>query len=306
MPSSVIKRPSLVTVWLRAVRGPSLTTTLIPVLLGGGFALVDRGFDGWSFLITLIAALLLQAGTNLINDYYDHIKGADVADTLSPSNVLHKGWLTPRQVYYGGLTCFLLASLLGIYLVSVGGWFILLLGLVGLAAGYLYTGTRIALAYHGLGEITVFLLMGPLMVLGTYYVMVRLIYVHVIVNAIPIGLLAAAILHANNLRDLEHDRRIGKHTIATMLGRRYATWEYHGLVLAAYGTMIVLWLRNDTPATALLSLLAFPLAVYTMYIVRKTADPMELNLVLGLAELHQLLFGILNVFGIYLFYFLQT
>ncbi|HEU4964463.1 MAG TPA: 1,4-dihydroxy-2-naphthoate octaprenyltransferase [Bacilli bacterium] len=298
-------KPNPFQVWLRAVRALSLTTTIIPVLLGGGFAMIDRGFDGWTFLLTMVAAMLLQAGTNLFNDYFDHLKGADASGSLSPSGALQQGWLTLRHVYVGGWVCFALTVLLGVFLVLKGGWPILLLGLLGLAGGYLYTGTRFAFAYHALGEVTAFLLLGPLMVFGTYYVMVKMFFWSVVLGAIPIGLLTAAILHANNLRDLEHDRLIGKKTLATLLGWEKARWEYYLLLMAAYVAPLVLVLLKMTPWTVLLTLLTLPLAIKLVRTVKHTHDPMELNLVLGLTVLLQLLFGILNVFGVFLYYFLE-
>lgn len=305
MPASTArKKPNPLQIWLRAVRVSSLSATIIPVLLGGGLALIDRGFDGWTFLITMVAVLLLQAGTNLFNDYFDHLKGADTAKSLSPPGVLQNGWLTLRQVYSGGWICFGAAALLGTYLVSLGGLPVLLLGLAGLLGGYLYSGTRIALAYHALGELTVFLLTGPLIVFGTYYVMVKIFFWSVLWNAVPIGLLAAAVLHANNLRDLEHDRRVGKTTTATLLGWQKARWEYHLLLIGAYITPLLLWALKLTPGWVLLTLLTLPLALQLIGRVNRTRDPMELNLVLGLTVLLQLLFGILNVFGVFLYYFL--
>ncbi|MFD2171718.1 1,4-dihydroxy-2-naphthoate octaprenyltransferase [Tumebacillus lipolyticus] len=306
MPASAkMTRPSKLQIWLRAVRSRSLIGTIIPVLLGGGFALIDRGFEGWTFLATLIVVILVQAGSYLFNDYFDHHKGADDETSLTPANPLRSGWLTPAQVYFGGWVCFAIAALVGGYIVSVGGWTILIFGAIGLLLGYLYTGTRFALAYHGLGELAVFVVMGPLIVVGTYYAMVKILYGHVILNAIPFGLLAAAALHAKNLRDLHHDQQIGKRTLATILGTRKAKWEHYTLLALSYLTMIAIWLLGYTPITSLLTLITLPIAWKTVQIIAKTSDPVELNLGLGLSALLQLLFGILNVFGIFLYYFLQ-
>jgi 1,4-dihydroxy-2-naphthoate octaprenyltransferase len=306
MPASArVTRPSQLQIWLRAVRAPSLIGTILPVSLGGGLALIDRGFEGWTFLAIMIAVMLAQAGSNLFNDYFDFHKGADDETSLTPQSPLRNGWLTPSQVYIGGWICFALAALPGAYVVSTGDWLVLAFGVIGLMLGYLYTGTRYALAYHGLGELTVFIVMGPLIVLGTYYAMVKILFGHVILNALPFGLLAASVLHAKNLRDLNHDLQIGKRTLATILGVRRAKWEYYILLLLSYLTMIGIWLLGYTPVTTLLTLITLPLAWKTVRIVAKTSDPVELNLGLGLSVLLQLLFGLLNVFGIFLYYFLQ-
>jgi 1,4-dihydroxy-2-naphthoate polyprenyltransferase len=299
------KRPTRLQIWIRAVRALSLIISVIPVLLGGGLALIDRGFDGWTFLTTLITVMLLRAGTFLINDYYDYIKGADLEDSYLPANGLQLGMLTPRQVHFAGLFCYVVACVLGSYLVHVGGMLVLVLGVVGLVAGYLYSGTRFALAYHRLGEVTVFLLTGPLLTLGSYYVMVRIPYLHVFLHGIAFGLLSAAALHINNMRDMEHDRKIGKHTLATWLGMRKSKWLYAALVLLPYLMPIILWKYDLTPSSALLTLLTIPLALKVIRDVVKTSDPMEMNLELGLTYLLLLLFGILNVFGLFVYYFMQ-
>lgn len=304
MPASAPpKRPNRLHIWMRAVRAPSLIFAVLPVLLGGGLTLIDRGFDGWPFLITMIAVMLLQAGTNLFNDYFGLKKGADAPDDEAYPSVLMLGWLAARQVLIGGLICYLLASVLGIYLIYIGGWPILLLGVIGIAAGYCFSATRYALSYHWLGELTVFFCTGPLLVFGTYYLMVTIVYPYVFLNGVSVGLLAAATLHVNNLADLEHDRRIGKHTLSTLLGAQCAKRLYELLLLLAYLVPVALWYYDLTPVTSLLSLLTFPLAVHTVRKVRSTSDPIELNLVVGLCGLLQLLFGILYVFGIYVYYF---
>jgi len=298
-------KPSALQIWMRAIRIPSLIAATVPVLLGGGLALIDRGFEGWPFLATLIAVMLIQAGTQLFNDYYDFRKGADSHVTLSPPSVIQLAWLSPRQVLIGGVLCYALALVLGTYLAYIGGMFIAFLGLVGLASGFFFTGSRLALAYHRLGELTVFLMNGPLVTLGTYYVMLKIIYPHVIVNGVGIGLLSAAIVHINNLRDREQDEQIGKHTLATMLGTANAKGLFYLLLLIAYALPVAMWQYDVMPWTSLLTLLTLPLALRVVWIVRQTDDPVELNVLLGHAVLLQMLYGILHAFGIFLFYFLE-
>jgi 1,4-dihydroxy-2-naphthoate octaprenyltransferase len=299
-PSS-IKQPSVFQKWVRAVRAPSLIAAILPVLLGGGLALLDRGFDGWTFLLTMIAVMLIQAGSNLLNEYYDDIKGAD-AHGVSVG-VLHKGWLQPRQLLAGAWGCYILALLLGGYLVKVGGWLILVLGIVGVLGSILYSATRFALSYHALGEVTMFLLSGPLVTLGTYYAMVKIAYTYVLLSGIPYGLLAMAVTHVHNLRDIRHDRMIGKRTLASALPQRAANRLFYLLLLFVYVIPVLLWVMNVIPALSLLPLLTFPLAVRIIRTVRPTTEPVELNMAFGLTALLELLFGILQVFGVFLYYF---
>lgn len=299
-PSS-IKIPSLFQKWVRAVRAPSLIAAILPVLLGGGLALLDRGFDGWTFLLTMIAVMLIQAGSNLLNEYHDDIKGAD-AHGVSVG-VLHKGWLHPHQLLTSAWICYILALLLGGYLVSVGGWLILALGIVGVLGSILYSATRFALSYHALGEVTMFLLSGPLVTLGTYYAMVKIPYGYVLLCGVPYGLLAMAVTHVHNLRDIRHDRMIGKHTLASALPQRSANRLLYLLLLIVYAIPILLWVMNVMPALSLLPLLTFPLAIRIIRTVRPTTEPFELNMAFGLTALLELLFGILQVFGVFLYYF---
>lgn len=302
MPASTsIKPPSLFQKWVRAVRAPSLIAAILPVLLGGGLALLDRGFDGWTFLLTMIAVMLIQAGSNLLNEYYDDIKGAD-AHTVS-AGVLQQGWLMAHQLLAGAWVCYVLALLVGGYLIKVGGWLILVLGIIGVLGSILYSATRYALSYHALGEVTMFLLSGPLVTLGTYYAMVKIAYTYVLLSGVPYGLLAMAVTHVHNLRDIRHDRLIGKRTLASVLPQRPANRLFYAMLLFVYVIPIVLLIMNVIPMLSLLPLLTFPLAVRIIRTVRPTTDPVELNMAFGLTALLELLFGILQVFGVFLYYF---
>lgn len=297
-----LARPTRLHIWLRALRATSLTVTVIPVLLGGGLALIDRGFDGWAFLITMVTALLLQAGTHLLNDVFDYRKGLDTVPSPFRIKAIQMEWLSDRQVYIGGLVCYILAILLGSYLVYLGGLFVLVLGIIGLVAGYLFTATRFALAYNALGELTVFLLMGPLMVLGTYYVMVGIVYLHVILTALPFGLLSAATLYTQNLRDCEQDLGFGKRTLVTLLGDKRRKQMLYALLSLAYLTLILPYVFHFAPLQSLLPLLTLPLMVYIRRKASASSDPMEMNVVLGLLILLQLLFGLLHVSGLFWYY----
>src|SRR5215469_15078844 len=227
--SAVLKgggaRPGAFAIWLQAIRAPSLSAAAIPVLLGAAIAARDGFFAPGRLLLALIGAMAIQAGTNLINDYYDYRSGADSAESLGPSMVIQRGLLAPEQVWRGGLVAFALGAALGLVLVYLCGWPILAIGIPSVAAGYFYTARPIALAYVALGELTVFLFMGPAIVVGTYYVMALHFTWGALFASIPLGFLVAGILHANNIRDIDSDRVHGKHTLATVLGRQGARYE---------------------------------------------------------------------------------
>ncbi len=289
-------RRTLGILW-RAARPWSFGAAVVPVSLGAALAAYAGKFDLWLFVLTVIGSIALQAGTNLINDYYDYRKGADSVESLGIGKAIQLGLLTPRQVFIEGIAAFAIGSLIGLYLVSVSGPFILILGVVSVLAGFFYTAGPAALAYIGLGEITVFIFMGPVIVLGAYYVQVREINVLVLLAALPVGLLVAAILHANNLRDLESDRQIGKRTLATLLGRRRANLEYFLLIGGSYALLLAMIVFQLAPWYTVVALATLPAAVALMQRVSANSDPKALHPVLRkTAQLHTR-FGMLFTAG---------
>jgi 1,4-dihydroxy-2-naphthoate polyprenyltransferase len=216
--------PSRWRIWLQAVRYFSFTASAIPILIGSSLALVDREFDALLFLVMLAASIACHAGANLANDYFDHVKGIDTPESLGPSKVIQQSLLTPAEVRRGMIVAFAIATVLGLVIVAQTGWQILALALASLGAAYFYTGGPKPLGYIALGEITVLVFMGPVMIGGAYYVLAERLTWEVILASLPIGSLVAAILHANNVRDVDLDRRAGKVTLATLLVRRGANF----------------------------------------------------------------------------------
>jgi 1,4-dihydroxy-2-naphthoate polyprenyltransferase len=234
----------------------------------------------------------------LINDFYDWKKGADTPESLGPNRALKEGILTPHQVFWGGVICFAIGSALGLYLVYTRGLFILWLGIFSVLAGWFYTAGPAAFAYTGLGEIVVFIFMGPVMVLGSYFVMAQNVTPAVIWISVPIGLLVAAILHANNMRDLDADKAKNKRTLANLLGRQASRWEYYFLVGGSYILLVLLVVVGVAPVFALLALLTLPSAIDLIRTTSIHDAPVRLNKVLrGTAALHGR-FGWLMILGV--------
>ncbi len=284
-------------VWWRAARPWSFSATLIPVSLGAIMAAYGGHFDLWLFALTFIGAVAIHTGTNLINDYYDYRKGADTEKSLGVGGAIQTGKLTPRQVFIGGIAAFALGSVIGLYLVSVTGLFILALGVFSVLAGFFYTAGPAAFAYIGLGEVIVFIFMGPVMVIGSYYVQAQSLNWQLVLASLPVGLLVAAILHANNLRDLESDRKIGKRTLATILGRQRAKLEYYLLIGGTYAALLLIVVLRLAPWYTLAAVATLPAAVALMRRVSANSDPAALNPVLRkTAQLH-MRFGMLLVAG---------
>lgn len=284
-------------VWWPTLRPWSYTAAVIPVVLGTVIAAYDGTFDPWLFVLALIGSIAIQAGTNLMNEYYDDKKGIDKVQVLGIGGAIQRGELKAWQVLAAGLTAFGIGSVIGLYLVSVTGPFIFWLGLVSVLVGYFYTAGPFALAYVGLGEIAVFIFMGPVMVIGAYYVQVQAITLPVVLASLPVGFLVAAILHANNLRDLDIDRQFGKRTLATLLGRQRANIEYYVLVGGTYVSLLILVLLGMAPWLTLIAALTLPSALKLMSIVAHNSEPVGLQPVLRqTAKLHGQ-FGLLMVLG---------
>ncbi len=288
-------RSSTFGIWFRAVRPWSFTASAIPVLLGAAIAAVDGRLDLGLLALTLLGAMFIHAGTNLVNDYFDARSGLDALQTIGIGGAIQRGELTPRQVLAGGVAGFAIGSAIGLYLASVAGPFIFWIGLASVLVGFFYTAGPFALAYVGLGELAVFLFMGPVMVVGSYFVQARAVTPEVALASLPVGFLVAAILHANNLRDLEIDRRAGKRTLAARLGRSGARLEYTLLIGATYLSLVLAVALGAAPWLTLVCLLTLPLALRLVRIAATEIEPAALHPVLRqTAQLH-LRFGALLV-----------
>ena len=283
-------------VWLMAMRPLSFTAAIIPVLVGTGLA-ADQAFRPGLFVLTLLGSMALQGGTNLINDYYDHELGTDTAGSLGPSGVIQRGVLAPRAVLVGGLATFVAGAAIGLTIATVVGWPVLALGVASVLGGFFYTAPPLKLAYRALGEVTTFIFMGVIITMGAAYVQTEAFTWTAFLAAIPVGLLTAAILHANNLRDIEGDRAHDKRTLASLVGRPWADYELAALVLGAFALAIALPATGAAPLTALIALVALPRGLALLRGIRSARDALSLNRVLiGCVGLH-LVFGLLWALG---------
>jgi 1,4-dihydroxy-2-naphthoate octaprenyltransferase len=197
-----------------------------------------------SAIAALLGAILIQIGTNLANDLFDHQRGTDTPDRLGPLRVTQAGLATPAQVRNAMILVFALAFLIGIYLVSRGGWPIVWVGIFSIAAAILYTGGPYPFGYYGWGDFFVFVFFGPVAVVGTYFVQALSTTPAVWLSSIPMGSLATAILVINNLRDIDTDRRAGKKTLAVRLGRFGSIGEYTFMLLLAIATPLAMVLMG--------------------------------------------------------------
>lgn len=284
--------------WILAARLPTLTAAVGPVLVGTALAIRDGQFDPLAALAALVCAVLLQVGANYANDLYDFKKGADVR-RVGPTRVTTAGLLSPEQVERGTYIIFGLAALAGLYLVWLGGWPILLLGVASILAGVAYTAGPFPLGYNGLGDLFVFIFFGLVAVMGTYYVQALRLTPAVAWAAIPMGALITNIIVVNNIRDADSDRAVGKRTLAVLLGRQGGRVEYLLLAVLAYAVPFVLWLGYGFSVWALLPLLSLPLAVQMARLVFTVLGPGLNRGLVGTARLVAL-YGILFALGLVL------
>ena len=271
------ERPSAVRIWVMAARPRTLPAAVAPVLVGTALAWTEGTLKVFTFIAALLGALFIQVGTNLSNDYSDARRGADTEDRLGPVRVTAGGLVPPKQVLVATYVAFGLAVLAGSYLIATAGWELLLVGAASILAGVLYTGGPRPYGYEGLGEVFVFLFFGVVAVTGSYFAQVERIEWEALVLAVPVGLLASAILVVNNVRDLETDRRAGKRTLAVRLGRERTRVLYVAMVAGAFVTAQIPWLAGSLSPWLLLALLAIPLALPVVRVVRTRSDGPALN-----------------------------
>ncbi len=300
-----VSRPGLIAIWLQASRAWTLAMPFMSVSVGTAAAFRDKFFSPLTYLAAALGAVALQAGANMVNDYYDFINGTDSADWNAPENfgpglVIQRGLLRPEQVWWGGIVALVVGSIFGLLLVAECGWPVLALGLVGVAGAYFYTGSPLQLAYHGLGDLMVFTLMGPGYVLGAYYVQALKFSTSALVASLPMGFLCSGVLQANNLRDIENDRAHGKRTFAVLIGRRAAIIELISSDLGAYLAVIAGVIAKVLPWLALAVIVTAPRAIDQIRLVSGNADAESHNRAMNRSGQLQFEFGLVLVIALVL------
>jgi 1,4-dihydroxy-2-naphthoate polyprenyltransferase len=283
-----------------AARIRTLPAAVAPVLVGTALAGYFHVFHPLRFFAALVGAVFIQVGTNLSNDYSDARRGADAEDRLGPVRVTAGGLVPPQRVLVATYASFGVAVLAGAYLIAVAGWQLLLVGAASILAGVLYTGGPKPYGYEGLGELFVFLFFGIVAVAGSFFVQVEHLDWEAFALAVPVGLLAAAILMVNNVRDIDTDRRAGKRTLAVRLGRQRSRDAFAATVYLAYVLAPVTWLFGPTTAWVLLPWLTLPIAAQVVRDVRNRTDGASLNAALAQSGMLQLAFCILLAAGLLL------
>lgn len=297
MTAAAQTRPTRRDAWRMAIRPPTLTAAIAPVAVGTGLAIGADVFDLLPMLAALVGALCLQIGANFANDVFDFKRGADTHERLGPPRVTQLGLLSQREVYAGMWMSFALAFIAGIYLVAVGGWPIVIVGLSSILAAIIYTGGPWPIGYHALGDLFTFIFFGVIAVVGTYYVQADGVSGRAWLASLPMGCTVTLILVVNNLRDIDTDRTAGKTTLAVLLGRAGTKAWYFTLLGGAYVLAAATILAGASPLVLLVAL-SLPFAAKLGRTIASDARGRALNPVLKATAQFDLVFGILFAVGL--------
>lgn len=261
-------RPNPIAIWAKAARVPFFTGSLIPITVGVAVAYCHTHHVDWGLgLLTLLGMVLLHASANMSNDYFDHLSGDDsgnqefAAPFTGGSRAIQEGLVSPRAELAAALLCLTIGGLIGLYLYSVRGPMILLLGFIGGAGGFFYTAPPLKFAYRGFGELFIGLNFGLLPTLGAYFVQTGHLSGAAAVASIPVALLIIAILWINQFQDMNADAAVGKRNLVVRMGRKRASVVYAVMMLATYAFVIIGVATGFLPRLALISLLSLPIAL---------------------------------------------
>ena len=220
--------------WIIASRPKTLTAAISPVLLGTALAYSEGSFNIIIFIFIITSACLIQIGTNLSNDLFDYLKGTDNSSRLGPDRAMQAGIISKQEIIKAIFIVFSISICFGFYLALLGGWIIVLIGLLSIFCGIIYTGGPFPLAYNGLVDIFVFIFFGLVAVSGTYYLYTDNFSVNSLILGSACGCLSTGVLVVNNLRDIDNDSKCGKNTLAVFLGVKFTQMEYLLLILISY------------------------------------------------------------------------
>jgi 1,4-dihydroxy-2-naphthoate octaprenyltransferase len=290
--------PRPLTSWFRAIRPFTLPASVVPVLVGTALAFRDGYFDGWRFVLTLVGSILVQSGTNLVDEYTDHKKGGSQDKLLAPYKVIALGLLSPQAVRAGAVLSFGVATVIGLYLVLVTNWALLFFCAASLLVAYSYSAGPLPLGNIGLGQPLVFVFMGLFMVMATYYVHTATLTIQALLAALPVACLVTGILVVNDLRDIDEDRQMGKITPVSRFGAGFGLLAFLLLVAGAYASVLLWVMVRPALFPLLLVLLALPKAGSTTRLIRSGDTRASLNQALRRSAHLHLQFGVLLALGL--------
>jgi 1,4-dihydroxy-2-naphthoate octaprenyltransferase len=286
-------------IWIIASRPKTLPAAVVPVMVGSALAINQGKFFPIYSIIALICSLLIQIGTNFTNDLFDYLKGADTEKRKGPLRVLSAGLISVQEMRKAIILLFVLTFILGLFLVYVTDWKILAIGIFSIIAGLAYTAGPFPLAYHGLGDLFVFIFFGIVGTMGTYYLHHLEFTTISLLVSLPVGALITNILIVNNYRDIEEDKQTGKNTLAVILGRKFSQFEFIFFLTLSFLIPMILYLNFNFSETILLPYLTFPL-VFILIKMIYSYQGEQLNKTLEISAKFSALFGLLFSAGMIL------
>lgn len=263
-------------VWWRMLRPHTLTASFVPVFIGTMLAWIDGSLYIPVFLAMLVAAMLIQAATNMFNEYYDYKRGLDTEHSVGIGGTIVRDGIKPKTVLNLAFSFYLIALLLGIYICLVSSWWIALIGVISMLFGYLYTGGPYPIAYTPFGELFAGFFMGTVIIGISYFIQTGTVTINVILISIPVACFIGGLLLANNIRDLDGDKINGRKTIAILIGRKYAIAFLASLFIVAYVLTIVFVFIDILPIWALIVLLSTKKAYDVIHNFRGKTAPIEM------------------------------
>ncbi|MGN7942430.1 1,4-dihydroxy-2-naphthoate polyprenyltransferase [Virgibacillus sp. 6R] len=287
----------------KMTRPHTLTATFAPVILGTVAALYEAEINWLLFIAMMLACLALQIATNLFNEYYDFKRGLDTADSVGIGGGIVRHGLKPKNVLTVAILLYIVAALIGVYICMSSSWWLAVIGLFGMAVGYLYTGGPLPIAYTPFGELFSGLLMGTCFVLIAFFIQTNTLTVVSILISIPIGILVGAINMSNNIRDIEEDIKGGRKTLAILLGRDKAVAALAIAFIISYLWIVAIVLMGYVSPWALVLFLGLKKPISAIQSFQKGAkEPQYMREAMKSTAMTNTIFGFLLAAGLLISY----
>lgn len=292
-------------VWWRLLRPHTLTAAFVPVSIGTVLAVDEAPIHFPLFFAMLVASLFIQAATNMFNEYYDYKRGLDTPESVGIGGAIVRDGISPKTVLLLAWSFFAVAMLLGVYICVNSSWWVAVIGTICMAAGYFYTGGPIPIAYTPFGELAAGFFMGLTIILISFFIQTGTMTTTPVLVSVPISILVGAILLANNIRDLDGDKKSGRKTLAILLGRKRAIWLLGGMFVTSFLWIVLLVFTKTISPWTLLVLFSIPKAWQaTKGFIGKT-KPIDMMPAMKATAQTNTQFGFLLVVGLFIHYWLQ-
>ncbi|NEU32577.1 1,4-dihydroxy-2-naphthoate polyprenyltransferase [bacterium LRH843] len=291
-------------VWWQLTRPHTLTAAFAPVLLGTALAISETTIHFGLFSTMLIASLLIQAATNMFNEYYDYKRGLDTEESVGIGGAIVRDGIQPSTILKLAFGLYGISLLLGIYICMITSWWLAAVGLIGMAIGYLYTGGPFPIAYTPLGELFSGFFMGMMIILISFYIQTGTVTTMSVIVSVPSLVLVGAIMLANNIRDLDGDKEFGRKTLAILLGKQKAIKLLAGMFIFSYVWIIILIASNIISPWVLIVVLSIPKTIHAVKGFKQNNMPLQMMPAMKATAQTNTIFGLLLSIGLFLDYFL--